>query len=111
MNFEQGDVVILPVPFSDQSARKARPAVVVSNNRINSASDDVVLVPLTSVLKDSPYSVLITDRDLEQGKLAAPSRARADKIFTAHKDLIAMKIGIVRSNVMAEIKQEIMNAL
>jgi mRNA interferase MazF len=73
MNVKQRDVVILPVPFSDQTAQKARPAIVVSNDKINATSEDIILVPLTSVLKDTPYSLLITDNDLSDGRLAAPT--------------------------------------
>jgi len=87
-----------------------RPAIVVSNNAINSTSEDVIMVPLTSVIKDVPYSVLITEKSLKDGSLVATSRARADKIFTAHKDLIQMKIATIRSDVLAEIKEEMIKA-
>ncbi len=111
MNVRQREIVILPVPFSDQTAHKARPAIVVSNDKINAISDDIILVPLTSVLKDAPYSVLVTDNDLSDGELVAPSRARADKIFTAHKSLIRVRIGSIKQDVFALIKKEINNAV
>ena len=111
MNAKQCDVVLLPVPFGDQTAIKVRPAIVVSNDRINAASDDLILVPLTSVIKDVPYSLIITQKSFSEGELIATSRARADKIFTAHKSLIRMKIGKIKSSVLAEIKQDIINTL
>lgn len=111
MNVKQRDVVLLPVLFSDQSARKMRPAIVISNDHINTTTDDVMLVPLTSVIKDVPYSIFITDDDLAEGRLAAPSRARADKIFTANKTLIARKIGVIKHPVLSAIKQEINKAI
>ena len=110
MNTRQCDVVLLPVPFSDQTARKVRPAIVVSNDGINAASDDVILIPLTSVIKDVPYSLIITQKSFAEGELIATSRARADKIFTAHKSIIRMKIGRIKPSVLAELKQEIMKA-
>ncbi len=111
MNAKQKDVVLLPVIFSDQTESKVRPAIVISNNEINETSDDVMLVPLTSVLKEAPYSIMITDKSLTDGKLAAPSRARADKIFTADKSLIERKIGTIKQEILTAIKQEIMNAI
>ena len=111
MNVRQCDAVLLPVPFSDQTARKVRPAIVVSNDRINAASDDVILVPLTSVIKDVPYSLIITQKSFAEGELITTSRARADKIFTTHKSLIRMKIGKIKSSVLEEIKQEIIKAI
>ena len=110
MNVKQGDVVLLSVPFSDQSARKTRPAIVISNNHINTTSDDVMLVQMTSVLKEVSYSVFITDENLKEGRLAAPSRIRADKIFTASKTIIQTKIGTVKPKILAAIKQEITKA-
>ena len=111
MNVNQSDVVLLPVPFSDQTARKVRPAIVVSNDNLNSGSDDVILVPMTSVIKNVPYSVTVTQKNFVEGELIVTSRARADKIFTAHKSLIKMKIGKIKSNILAEIKQEIMKTV
>ena len=111
MNVKQCDVVLLPVPFSDQTARKVRPAIVVSNDNINVSSDDVILVPLTSVIKDVPYSVIVTQKSFAEGELIIPSRARADKIFTAHKSIIKMKIGKINSSVLTEIKQEIIKTV
>ena len=111
MNIKQRDVVLLPVPFSDQTSRKVRPAIVVSNDRINVASEDVILVPLTSIIKDVPYSTLITQNHLSEGELIVTSRARVDKIFIAHKSLIKIRIGAVKPSVLAEIKQEISKAI
>ncbi len=112
MNIKQRDIVLLPVPFSDQTANKVRPAIVVSNDKINTTGDDIILVPITSVLKDNAlYSVIITPQNLSEGNLIAVSRARADKVFTAHKSLICMKIGVIRNHVFDEIKKEITKTL
>ncbi len=105
------DIVLLPVPFSNQRSQKVRPAVVVSNDALNAQSDDVILVPLTSVLKDVPCSVIISQGDLAEGKLLVTSRARADKIFTAEKSLISMKIGAVKQGILAAIKQGIIKSI
>jgi mRNA interferase MazF len=80
---------------------------VVSNDRFNGKSNDFVAVPLTSVIKDEPYSVLINQGDLCGGKLLKPSRVRADKIFTVEKNLIVMKIGTVDDKTFQRIKLEI----
>ena len=51
MNYEFGDVVLVPFPFTDQTAFKKRPAVIVSNKAYNSTRPDVVLMPITSQLR------------------------------------------------------------
>lgn len=45
-----GDVVLVSFPFTNQTATKTRPAVVVSSNAYNSARPDVILMAITSHL-------------------------------------------------------------
>lgn len=47
--YERGDIVLLPFPFSDQTAAKVRPAVVASPP---CASEDLLVVAVTSVGDD-----------------------------------------------------------
>ena len=37
MNFSKGDIVIIPVPFTDNNGFKLRPAVVISNDTVETA--------------------------------------------------------------------------
>ena len=92
---QQRSVVILPFPLSDLQRRKARPAIIISNNRYNRHSDDVVAVPLTSNLRPAEYSVPVTNKDMEYGKLVVDSQARVDKLFSVEKRIIANHIGMV----------------
>jgi mRNA interferase MazF len=45
-----GDVVLVAFPFTDQSASKKRPAVVVSSDAYNARRPDIVLMAITSQL-------------------------------------------------------------
>ena len=47
---ERRDLLLVPFPFSDQSGRKVRPIIVISNNRYNQYHDDLVVVGVTSNL-------------------------------------------------------------
>ena len=107
MNINQKDLVLLPYPFSNLSERKVRPAVVVSNNNFNKMCYDFIAVPLTSVIKDEPFSILINQSDLSQGKLIKSSRIRLDKIFSVEKKLVQMKIGSVSDNFFDKLKSEL----
>jgi len=53
MPFEFGDVVLVPFPFTSQTASKKRPAVIVSNRAYNAARPDVVVMAVTSQLPSS----------------------------------------------------------
>ncbi len=46
--FSFGDVVLVPFPFADQSGAKQRPAVVVSNLSYNTSRRDIVIMAITS---------------------------------------------------------------
>jgi mRNA interferase MazF len=62
MPFEFGDVVLVPFPFTDQTASKKRPAFVVSNRAYNTARPDIIIMAITSQRRPNPGlgDVLIT---------------------------------------------------
>lgn len=49
-----GDVVLVPFPFTDQTAAKRRPAVVVSSDGYNKARPDLILMAITGHLSGYP---------------------------------------------------------
>ena len=110
MIIKQKDIVLLPYPFTDLEGNKVRPALVVSHDYFNNLSADIIAIPLTSVLKDVPYSVFITQNDMASGKLLVPSRIRADKIFTVEKKIVSFKIGALKDASFKKVKKEL-NAL
>ena len=107
MKVLQKELVLLPYPFSNLEENKVRPALVVSNDSFNKKGDDCIMVPLTSVIKNEPYSVLINQQDLLSGKLLKQSRIKVDKVFNVEKNLVIMKIGIVNDKTFEKVKSEI----
>src|SRR3989344_7703116 len=107
MIFQQKELVLLPYPFSNQEGSKVRPAIIVSNNNFNKRCEDCVMVQLTTIIKDEPFSLIVTQDNLESGKLLKQSRIRIDKIFTIKKNLVIMKIGKVNDKTIEKIKFEI----
>ena len=99
MDLKQRDIVLISFPFSDFSASKVRPVIVISNDGYNRDSDDFIAVPLTSNLREREYSILVTQKDLETGKLIVDSRARTDRVFSVNKNLVRMNIGRVKPNI------------
>ncbi len=47
-DFEPGDIVLVPFPFTDQTSVKKRPAVVVSSSEYHRQRPDVIIMPITS---------------------------------------------------------------
>lgn len=107
MNIKQKELVLLPYPFSNLEKSKVRPALVVSNNSFNLKSDDCLMVPLTSIIKEEPYSLIINQKDLSSGKLLKESRIRCDKLFSVEKNLIIMKIGTLKTEIFDKVKSDI----
>ena len=106
MNFKQKDLVILAYPFRDIKKRKIRPALIISNNKINEKSRDMILVPLTSITKKFPHSILINQSNLSSGMLIKESRIRIDKIFSLDKKLILKRIGSLNEKTFNKVKIE-----
>lgn len=48
MRPRQGDIVLIPVPFTDLSSRKRRPVIVISSDAYNAVSPDMIVVAMTS---------------------------------------------------------------
>ena len=105
MRPSQGDIVLVPVPFTDLTSQRRRPVVVVSNDAYHAATQDFVCVAMTSNLRDEPYSFEITTTDLADGALNRPSRVRADKLFTLAQAIIVARFGRVNAATLDRIRQ------
>ena len=107
----QGDVVLVPVPFTDLSSRKRRPVIVVSNNDYHRGTADFVGVALTSNPQPTAYGFLITTADLDAGRLNRPSQVRADKVYTLAQSIIVHRFGRVRGHVLDQVRRLITDLL
>ena len=103
LSLEQGDIVLLRFPFSNQIDYKIRPALVVSNNGHNKSSD-CWFCPITTKKAKRCISI---EKHLAEGKLDRKSFARTDVIATMDKDSALKKIGKVRQEKINEIRQKL----
>ena len=101
---EQGDIVLIPVPFTDLTSRKKRPTIVISNNACNRGGLDIIVVAMTSNPAVVPFSFRITSADLVEGKLNRPGTVRVDKVYTLAKWIIVRKFGKVAPYVVDRIR-------
>lgn len=85
----RGAVVLVRFPFSDLSASKQRPAVVLADV----GRGDFVLVQVTSKPYADPQAVELTETSFARGGLDRTSYARPGKLFTANDRLIARDVG------------------
>ena len=87
--FGPGVVVLVRFPFSDLSASKLRPALVVAN----AGMADWVLCQITSNPYGDPLSVAITKDSFATGGLPRDSFARPGKLFTANEGIVVRSVG------------------
>lgn len=91
---EFGAIVLVPFPFTDLSATKIRPALVVS--KLNRSSRDVVVCFITSRI-DQDTSHAITLQPSAKSGIKVPSLVRFDKIATLDRGIIIGELGRVDS--------------
>lgn len=101
---DQGDIVLIPVPFTDLSSQKRRPVVVISNDCYHRANSDMVVVAMTSVPNNNGYTFTITQKDLKHGNLNRPGIVRVDKVYTLAQGLTAKVFGRVNDASLEHIR-------
>jgi len=99
----KGDVVVLPFPFSDLSASKRRPALVVAQGEY----DDVILCQITSKPKKGAKAVELKDKDFQLGKLKITSYVRPKKIFTADLGIVLYIVGKIKKEKIKEVEDTV----
>ena len=103
MQPKYGDIVLIPLPFTDLSSYKQRPVIVVSNDEYNRTAPDMVVVAMTSNPTVGLYSFTITSVNLVQGRLNRPGTVRADKIYTLDQQLTRRIFGRLEQPVLDHI--------
>lgn len=107
IQFKQRDVVIVPFPFSDLTAVKRRPVLVLSNDEYNTSTQDMLVCAMTSNLKNAEYSILISKDNLESGTLPAPSRVKIDKLFTIEQDKAIKKVAKISESSFEDVIKDL----
>jgi len=93
---EQRDLLLVPFPFSDQKGKKVRPVVVISNDEFNINSEDILVVGVTSNLSKNKYAVILTNKDMEEGRLLDECCAKPENILKMDKEIIIKTIGKIK---------------
>ena len=91
--FIKGDVVVVPFPFSDLTAAKRRPALVIAEL----SGDDLILCQITSNKIMDSYSIELNYNNFESGNLNKTSNIRPNRIFTADKKIYSTKLVISKT--------------
>jgi mRNA interferase MazF len=99
----KGDVVVVPFPFTDLSASKKRPALVVATFE----GEDLILAMISSQAKMDEYSIIVMDDDFGTGGLPLISLVRANRLTTADKSIVLRKLGTLKQEKLKEVQEKI----
>ena len=102
--YNQQDIVLIPFPYSDLTGSKKRPALIISNEKLNK-SDDRICCLITSNIR--PEDIEIKAVNFSEGKLPFKSSVRHFRIFTINKKIIIKKLAAINTNFHNKIIKEI----
>ena len=98
--FQSGDVVLVPFPFTDFSAAKRRPVLVIHPT---DSLGDIVCMAITS----SPgheHSIALDAAGFEEGTLPKASWVRFEKLYKIHEEVVIGRFGRLNANVLDRVR-------
>jgi mRNA interferase MazF len=98
--FTTGQVVLVDFPFSDLTASKVRPAVVLAD----AGRGEAILCQVTSNAYGDLGAIPLETSDFTSGTLRRASVARPGKLFTAHASLVVGSAGILTAEKLTAIR-------
>lgn len=105
--YRQGDILLIPIPYSDLTSNKKRPVLVLSNDDYNTKTEDIIVAAITSNITSKEYSILISNKDMQEGNLHVNSCIRVDKIYTLSQSIVIKKFGAVKPEIINNVKENL----
>jgi mRNA interferase MazF len=108
--YEFGDIVLVPFPFTDQSAVKRRPAVVISSAAYHRARPDLVIMAVTSQQPSTMSVGEVLVQDWRGAGLLKPSVIKP-VLTTIEPALVLKKLGRLALSDQALLRQALTTIL
>jgi mRNA interferase MazF len=105
-DFEFGDIVLVPFPFTDQSAAKKRPAVVISSAAYQRERPDLIIMAITSQVRPAQTLGEVVVKDWQGAGLLKPSAIKP-VIATIEKSLVINTLGRLKGDDQAALRNAI----
>jgi mRNA interferase MazF len=104
MPYRFGDVIVVPFPFTDQTATKKRPAVVVSSEAYHRARPDLILMAVTSQLHAAPTVGEVAVVHWQAAGLLKPSVLKP-LLSTIEASLVIRHLGMLHAEDQGSLRQ------
>ena len=108
MKYEQGDVVLVKVVFSERTGSKKRPALVISTENYHNSRQEVIIAAITNIKR-----ILKGDTSIEnwqEAGLKFPSIVTGI-IQTIKQNMIINKLGTLSDKDLQKVKKNIKDFL
>ena len=93
MSYSQGDVVLVPFPFTNLTVTKTRPAIIVSNKIVNNTYD-VILAQITTQPVKSPWGLTISNSDV-----TVPFRPPYTSMNVHYRKIAVIEKSLIRTKI------------
>lgn len=104
--YRRWDLILVPFPFTDLTAAKRRPALVVSPDDYNAATGDVVIAFVTSRLGQDPRPGDHRIALWRESGLPKPSTLRM-KLATVDSGIVRKRIGELATGERDEVREKL----
>ena len=106
MALRPGSLITISIPFTDLSAIKRRPALVLIVH-----GEDLVVCGVTSRISRRRDAVALDQKGMAEGRLPKPSEVRPLKVFTIHRALVHKVVGRVTDPTFGRVVALLVSAL
>ena len=106
----QGDIIITNFPFTNLSATKIRPAVVLSNVDFNQKKN-LLVAAISTQEGITEFSLSLGQSDLENGNLKKNSFIRLQNIFTLEKKLVHTVVAKLSPSKITSLRNKLISFL
>ena len=110
MAFQRGDVVLIPFPYTDLSASKTRPAVVVSSDIYHAVRSEFLLAYVSSQISQANPIIDYVLVDWSDAGLLKPSFVRP-KVAAVEPALVVHRVGALSTRDLLEVDRCLRRAM
>lgn len=110
MAFQRGEVVLIPFPFTDLTATKTRPAVVVSSTAYHTVRSELLLAYASSQIAKAIPPIDYILSDWKRAGLPKPSFVRP-KVAAIEPNLVVYQVGQLSLQDLGELDRKLRIAM
>ena len=107
--FKKATIILIPFPFTNLSANKVRPALIISSNKIR--GDDIVVIFISSKNFKKPQATDIVIKNsskfFNRTGLKGESVIKINKIATLDKKLVIGELGEISEEIQKDVDNKI----